>query len=117
MVNSTLANAAAHMCGREAFYPVQPLHGYFLNSPLAFQLMYDPYTHALSQESLLTRQRGMRRQQKQVMAAGDMEEKLSNFLQIFEHSGAFKVGALWRKRARKSIHQSLQSAFEAKPNC
>ena len=40
----------------------------------------------------------MRRQQKQVMAAGDMEEKLSNFLQIFEHSGAFKVGALWRER-------------------
>ena len=37
--------------------------------------------------------RGMRREQKQVMAAGDMEEKLSNFLQIFEHSGAFKVGA------------------------
>ena len=26
------------------------------------------------------------------MAVGDMEEKLSNFLQIFEHSGAFKVG-------------------------
>ena len=55
--------------------------------------MYDPtLTH--SQESLLTRQRGMRRQQKQVMAAGDMEEKLSNFLQIFEHSGAFKSRSL-----------------------
>ena len=27
------------------------------------------------------------------MAAGDMEEKLSNFLQIFEHSGTFKVEA------------------------
>ena len=26
-------------------------------------------------------------------AAVDMEEKLSNFPQIFEHSGAFKVGA------------------------
>ena len=60
------------------------------------------------------------------MAAGDMEEKLSNFLQIFEHSGAFKVGGerarahvVLRGRAEKgkSIHQSLQSAFEAKPNC
>ena len=27
------------------------------------------------------------------MSVGDMEEKLSNFLQIFEHSGTFKVEA------------------------
>ena len=39
------------------------------------------------------RQRNMRRQQQQVMAAGDMEEKLSNFLQILSIQEPLKKGA------------------------
>ena len=56
----------------------------------------------------------MRRQQKQVMAAGDMEEKLSNFLQIFEHSGAFKVGGehAWSYAAGLKRENQFTKAFK-----
>ena len=49
----------------------------------------------------------------QAMAAGDMEEKLSNFLQIFEHSGAFKVEGEW---ARAVARGSMRPGWKGEIN-
>ena len=51
------------------------------------QLPLLSYGKAFLQEAVVTSRNHW------VMSVGDMEEKLSNFLQIFEHSGTFKVEA------------------------